>query len=85
MTGNPPTIRVFSSADCGRCPAAIDVATDVADDTDAEVEVVDIETDRGEALRAGVLSVPTTVVGDEHIRGVPDSDRLERALEIASN
>lgn len=84
MSDATPTIRVFTAEDCGRCPAAVDVVRTIAEERNAHVEVLDAEEDRREALRQGVLAVPTVVVGDEQIRGVPERDQLERALERAT-
>lgn len=76
-----PTVRVFTAEDCGRCPAVVDLVRTVTADRRLEVEILDVEDDRTAALRAGVLSVPTVVVGNEQLRGVPARKRLEAALE----
>lgn len=81
MVGDSPTIQVFTAPDCGRCPDALDVARRVADARDVPLERIDTAADRKKALQAGVLSVPTTVVGDVRIRGVPEAEAIERALE----
>ncbi|WP_425607721.1 glutaredoxin family protein [Natrononativus amylolyticus] len=76
-----PCVQVFSASDCGRCPEAIEISREVANEHGVEVEIVDIESDRSKALSAGVLSVPTVIVGDTQLQGVPTVDRLEQALE----
>lgn len=74
-------VQVFTADDCGRCPAVIDLVEAATADRDLDVEILDVEDDRREALRAGVLSVPTVVAGEEQLHGVPDQELLETALE----
>ena len=80
-----PTVQVFTAEDCGRCPTVIELVSELTTDRSIAVEVLDVEEDRRVALRAGVLSVPTVVVGDEQFRGVPDRERLETAIAAAES
>lgn len=76
-----PTITVFTAPDCGRCPDALERAEAVATDHGVSLERIDIETDRTKALQAGVLSVPTIVVGETQLTGVPERVDIVSALE----
>lgn len=79
------TINVFTSEDCGRCDSVVERVETLAEETEVEITVYDVEEDRSKALEYGVFSVPTTVIGDESdkattFRGVPELDKLRDAV-----
>lgn len=75
-------ITVFTTEDCGRCPQVVERAREVAADHDVDVDVVDVEENRQQALKYGVFSVPTTVVADETtLQGVPSTEDIAAALD----
>lgn len=77
-------ITLFTSKTCVKCPAAKALVEEVAKETGAEVEQIDIEKEFFRALENQIASVPAIMVGDEVIsRGVvPTKEELLAALKV---
>ncbi len=78
-------ITLFTSKTCVKCPAAKALVEEVAKETGAEIEYVDIEKDLFLALEHQIASVPAIMVGDEVVsKGiVPSKEELLSALKNA--
>ncbi len=77
-------ITLFTSKTCVKCPAAKSLVEEVAKETGAEIEYVDIEKDLFLALEHQIASVPAIMVGNEVVsRGVvPTKEELLAALKV---
>lgn len=76
------TIEMFKTESCGRCPAVIDRLSELADEQEIDLEIVDVEEDRARALQYGIFSVPSVVVGGETtLTGVPSKAEIVAAIE----
>lgn len=79
-----PTVTLFKTADCGRCPQVQRRLEDIANERDVEIQIIDIGESPQKAAEHGVLSVPTVVVdGRSTLNGVPSRDELLTAIEKA--
>ncbi len=76
-------ITLFTSKTCVKCPAAKALVEEVAKETGAEVEQVDIEKDLFRALENQIASAPAIMVGNEVVsRGeVPKKEELLDAIK----
>ncbi|MBU3957507.1 MAG: thioredoxin family protein [Nanoarchaeota archaeon] len=77
-------ITLFTSKTCVKCPAAKALVEEVAKETGAEVEYVDIERELFRALENQIASAPAIMVGNEVIsKGVvPSKEELLAALKL---
>lgn len=67
-----PTVEIFTTPDCPRCPNAIALLESLKDDYVFDLRITDAVENRQRALQHGVLSVPTVIInGDTTITGVP--------------
>jgi glutaredoxin len=75
-------ITIFTGKTCPRCPAAKAVAQEVAKETGAELEILDIEEHMITALQNQIASVPSIMVDDETVfRGqVPTKEELAQLV-----
>ncbi len=72
-------ILFFKSDHCAFCPAALErvrrTIQQFGEDA-IELEIIDVEKDPDMAQKYGVLALPTIIIGDKSVAGVPDTEKL---------
>ena len=76
-------LTVFTGKNCPKCPAAKEIAEEVAKEKGFEYEEKDIEENVFEALQLQIASTPTIVFEDEVIfsSDPPSKDELLKAID----
>ncbi len=72
-------ILFFKSDHCAFCPAALERVKSTIQqfgENAIELEIIDVEKDPDMAQKYGVLALPTIIIGDKSVAGVPDTEKL---------
>ena len=78
-----PTLRIFTTTNCPRCPAAKQIAKNVAEKLSLDVEEINLDEDPIMGLQFQVLSTPSIAIDDETIffGEVPSEQGLEDEIK----
>ena len=78
-----PTLRIFTTTNCPRCPAAKQIAKNVAEKLSLDVEEINLDEDPIKGLQFQVLSTPSIAIDDETIffGEVPSEQELQDEIK----
>ena len=70
-------ILFFKSEHCVFCPAALERVKNAVkqfDEKAVEIKIIDVDKNPEKAQEYGVLALPTTIIGNKSVTGVPDNE-----------
>jgi len=78
-----PTLRIFTTTNCPRCPAAKQIAKNVAEKHNLDLEEINLDDDPIKGLQFQVISTPSIAIDDETIffGEVPSEQELQDEIK----